>query len=133
MDQRIRVRGRVSGDDDVEGHAHARVNQRVATKAKSKARKREDEDTEGHAHAKANQRVATKAKSKARKREDEDTAGTPTPRRTSGSPPRPSPRLASARTRTPQARPRQGEPAGRHQGQVQGSQARGRGHRRPRP
>jgi hypothetical protein len=54
MDKNIRVRGKISGDD-VEGHAHKRVNAKVITRVNTKARKREtDDDTEGHARKRAN-------------------------------------------------------------------------------
>jgi hypothetical protein len=71
----MRVKGKVAGDDDTSGHAHAKARTRAVTKAKTKARRREDEDTSGHAHAKSNARVVAKAKTKARRREDDDTEG----------------------------------------------------------
>ena len=55
MDKNIRVRGKVSGDDDVEGHAHTRANVKAVKRVITKARKREtDDDTEGHARKRAN-------------------------------------------------------------------------------
>ena len=73
MDKNIRVRGRISGDDDVEGHAHKRAAADAVKRVITKARKREtDDDTEGHAR----KRVKLQA-SPARKRatDDKDTEG----------------------------------------------------------
>ena len=77
MDKNIRVRGKVSGDEDVEGHAHKRVNAKVITRVNTKARKREtDDDVEGHAHKRVNAKDITRVNTKARKREtDDDTEG----------------------------------------------------------
>ena len=77
MDKNIRVRGKISGDDDVEGHAHKRAAADAVKRVNTKARKRETgDDTEGHAHKRAAADAVKRVNTKARKREtDDDTEG----------------------------------------------------------
>ncbi|MGH2393032.1 MAG: hypothetical protein ACRDGH_05985, partial [Candidatus Limnocylindria bacterium] len=68
MDKNIRVRGKISGDDDVEGHAHKRAAADAVKRGAAAARKREtDDDTEGHAHKRAAADAVKRVNAKARK------------------------------------------------------------------